>query len=139
MLEKKHTKYICIKAVNVQWQMLCLNFFSTTLRNRSLQTETWVLKVHLSEELWAVDLSNTETTRLLFLQLYQNFTATMSMNTWKNDFKQDLEKSGWPQGQGSTPACWGLQSVVRSWRECVCVRTYVCVYIQISIYINNHG
>ena len=81
MLEKKHTKYICIKAVNVQWQMLCLNFFSTTLRNRSLQTETWVLKVHLSEELWAVDLSNTETTRLLFLQLYQNFTATMSMNT----------------------------------------------------------
>lgn len=29
MLEKKkHTKYICINAVNVQWQMLCLNFFS---------------------------------------------------------------------------------------------------------------
>lgn len=27
MLEKKHTKYICINAVNVQWQMLCLDFF----------------------------------------------------------------------------------------------------------------
>lgn len=37
-----------------------LIFFSTTTRNRSLQTETWVLKVHLSEELWAVDLNNTQ-------------------------------------------------------------------------------
>lgn len=61
MLEKKHTKYICINAVNVQWQMLCLDFFfPTTMRNRSLQTETWVLKVHLSEELWAMDLNNTQ-------------------------------------------------------------------------------
>lgn len=35
-------------------------FFPTTMRNRSLQTETWVLKVHLSEESWAVDLNNTQ-------------------------------------------------------------------------------
>lgn len=41
-------------------------FFSTTMRNRSLQTETWVLKVHLSEELWAMDLNNTNNSISLF-------------------------------------------------------------------------
>lgn len=35
-------------------------FFPTTMRHSSLQTETWVLTVHPSEELWAVDLKNTQ-------------------------------------------------------------------------------
>lgn len=52
--------------------------FSTTIRNRSLQTETRVLKVHPSPKIVGCGSEgHIETTRFLFLQLYQNFTATM--------------------------------------------------------------
>lgn len=108
MLEKKkRTKYICIKAVNVPWQMLCLKFFSTTIRNRSLQTETRVLKDHLSRGIVGRgSKEHVETTRFLFLQLYQNFTATMIVGTHEKmtSLKQDLEKVRVTSGPGHPPA-----------------------------------
>ena len=112
-----------------------LIFFSTTTRNRSLQTETWVLKVQLSEELWAADLNNTQ--KQLDFSFYNGTRTSQLQWVWTHEkmtsLKQDLEKLGWPQGQGSTLAWWGLQSVVRSWRECVCVRTCVCVHAHMCV------
>lgn len=51
---------------------------STTIRKTGLCRQRLAfVRFAFPEELWAADLKNTETTRFLFLQLYQNFTATM--------------------------------------------------------------
>lgn len=117
-----------------------VSIFSTTIRNRALQRETWVVQVHLSRGIvGCTSEEHVETTQFLFLQLYQNFTATMIVWTHEKmtSLKQDLEKLGWPRGQGTT-LCGEVYSQSFDNGERVCVCTYVCVYIQISIYINNH-
>lgn len=50
--------------------------------------------------------------------------------------KQDLEKSGWPQGQG-TPLCGEVYSQSFNNGECVCVcaRMCMCVCVYTDIYI----
>lgn len=55
-----------------------LSHFSPTTIRKSLQTETQVLKVYPSRgTVGCGSEEHIETTRFLFLQLYQNFTATM--------------------------------------------------------------
>lgn len=135
--KKKHTKYICIKRCKCPMaNALSRFFFSTTMRNRSLQTGPGFFQVHLSEVtgLW-IWITHRNNSISLFYNCTRTSLATMSMNTWKNDFKQDLEKSGWPQGQGSTPA-W-VRFTVSEFnleRVCVCAHICVCVYTE-NIYI----
>ena len=60
MLEKKkRTKYICIKAVNVPWQMLCLKFFLPQLETGLYRLRPGFLRFILPKKLWAVDLKDT--------------------------------------------------------------------------------
>lgn len=71
-------------------------YFLPQSETGSLQRETWV-KVPLSRGIVGCrSEGHIETTRFLFLQLYQNFTATMIVSTHgkMTSLKQELEKSG---------------------------------------------
>lgn len=127
----KRTKYICIKGVNAPWPILWLSIFYHN--RKQVCREAWLRLVRFTfpKGLWVADLRNTQKTAS------QLHSYNDSMNTWKkiSSLEQDLERSGWdPGGQGST-LCGEVYSQSFDNGECVCA--HMCVYIQISLYINN--
>lgn len=140
MLEKKErTKYICIKAVNVPRQMLCLNIYYHNQKQASVGRDgSWgsPFPRNCGLQVWGTQRNNSIS---LFTTVPELHSYDESMNTWKNDFTQTgLRKAVWPQGQGTLPLHGEVYSQSFENGECVCVHICVCVYIQISIYINNH-
>lgn len=140
MLEKKHTKYICINAVNVQWQMLCLDFFflpqwEIGLCRQRLGFLRFTFLRNCGLWIWITHRNNSISLFTTVPELH-SYNEYEHMKKW---LQTGFRKIGVTSGPGQHP-CMVRFTVSRSiWRECVCVRTYVCVYIQISIYINNHG
>lgn len=105
MLEKKENKIHLYKGWKCPMANALSQYFLPQSETGSLQRETWV-KVPLSRGIVGCrSEGHIETTRFLFLQLYQNFTATMIViNTWKNDFTQTgVRKVGVTSGPGHLP------------------------------------
>lgn len=97
-----------------------------------LQRERFrLVRFTFPKELWVADLRNTQKTASQF------HSYNDSKNTWKNNNK--FTQTGfrkirvWPGGQGIT--CGEVYSQSSDNGESVCA--HMCVYVQISIYINN--